>query len=198
MHSLLSFLLAAALCLAPGPAAALTVCICWQREDGVYVDTLLEAASGGDLAFPRAVEFYRVGTTRWKPSTPFFSPGLGDGLPLVPPTPERVEAMLAGYDLPGDVPIATLAALRGGYGEKIAVNAVMAGCLPQHMPVLVAAVEAVSQPEFDCVAWPPLPIPTQCSSSSAVPSWNGSASTPGPTPSDAATGPTPASAGRCT
>lgn len=151
MHSLLSFLLAAALCLAPGPAAALTVCNpAGQREDGVYVDTLLEAASGGDLAFPRAVESIEGDDALEAFNALFLARGWGDGLPLVPPTPERVEAMLAGYDLPGDVPIATLAPLDGvATVEKIAVNAVMAGCLPQHMPVLVAAVEAVSQPEFD-------------------------------------------------
>ena len=33
--------------------------------------------------------------------------------------------------------------------EKIAVNAVMAGCRPEYMPVLIAAVEAVSDPEFN-------------------------------------------------
>lgn len=43
----------------------------------------------------------------------FLARGWGDGLPLVPPTPERVKAMLAGYDLPDDFPIATLPPLDG-------------------------------------------------------------------------------------
>ena len=77
----------------------------------------------------------------------FLARGWGDGLPLVPPTPERVKAMLAGYDLPDDFPIATLPPLDGV--ATVGKIAVMAGCEPRHMPLLVAAVEAVSQPEFD-------------------------------------------------
>lgn len=76
--------------------------------------------------------------------------GWGDGLPLVPPTPERVNAMLAGYDLPADFSIAILPPLDGNATMwNIAVNAVMAGCEPKHLPVLVAAVEAASDPALD-------------------------------------------------
>jgi hypothetical protein len=76
-----------------------------------------------------------------------------DGLPIVPPTVERVEAMVAGARRPpGDV----VAVLPPGNGaatvEKIAINAVMAGCRPEYMPVLVAAVEALAAPEFNLKA----------------------------------------------
>lgn len=73
-----------------------------------------------------------------------------DGFPLVPPTAEAVNRMLEGTDLPRDhvvgvvEPEASEATI-----EKIAVNAVMAGCLPQYMPVLIAAVEAITAPDFD-------------------------------------------------
>jgi hypothetical protein len=73
-----------------------------------------------------------------------------DGFPLKPPTREAVHRMLEGADRPADHVVGTL--MPGGGKatvEKIAVNAVMAGCLPQHMPVLMAAVEAIIDPKFD-------------------------------------------------
>jgi hypothetical protein len=76
--------------------------------------------------------------------------GWGDGLPLVPPTRERVAAMLTSIDRSHDE---TVAAVAPAYGvatvEKIAINAVMAGCLPEHLPVVIAAVEACAAPEFN-------------------------------------------------
>jgi hypothetical protein len=76
--------------------------------------------------------------------------GLGDGFPLVPPTRERVHAMLAGTCLPPDHEVTVL---QPGWGsatvEKLAVNAVMAGCKPEHLPVLMAAVEAFSDVAFN-------------------------------------------------
>jgi hypothetical protein len=79
--------------------------------------------------------------------------GWTDGLPVVPPTPDRVETMLAATSVPpGDV----LADLPPTWGaatvEKLAVNAVMAGCLPEYLPVLIAAVEAISDPVFNLYA----------------------------------------------
>lgn len=71
-----------------------------------------------------------------------------DGLPIVPPTPERVKAMLAGQD-----PGASLGALpplwRNATLEKIAINAVMAGCKASYFPVIVAAFEAMLDPAFN-------------------------------------------------
>ncbi len=68
-----------------------------------------------------------------------------DGLPLVPPTVARVEQMLAGTKRARNEVVARVAP---GFGEasveRIAVNAVMAGCRPGYMPVLIAAVEAVA------------------------------------------------------
>lgn len=74
--------------------------------------------------------------------------GWGDGLPIVPPTEEKVAAMLAGRD-----PVASLGAVPPAYGdathEVLAANAVMAGCKPAAFPVLLAAVEAMLQPRFN-------------------------------------------------
>jgi hypothetical protein len=73
-----------------------------------------------------------------------------DGLPLVPPTRESVDEMLEGTNLPADHVIGMVEP-GGGEAtvEKIAINAVMAGCLPQYLPVVIAAVEAIIDPKFD-------------------------------------------------
>jgi hypothetical protein len=77
--------------------------------------------------------------------------GWGDGLPLVAPTPARVDAMLAvlGAVDPDEV----LATLPPRFGEAtrrmVAVNAVLAGCPPECMPVLVSAVRALGRPELN-------------------------------------------------
>jgi hypothetical protein len=74
--------------------------------------------------------------------------GCTDGLPVVPPTAGRVAAML-GSRAPEQV-VAVLPPMRGQATlRKLAVCAVMAGCRPAYFPLLVAAVEAVSQPEFN-------------------------------------------------
>ena len=76
--------------------------------------------------------------------------GWGDGLPLVAPTPERVEAMLASGEGDPDETLATLPPRSGVATRRIvAVNAVLAGCRPEHLPVLVAAVRALARPEVN-------------------------------------------------
>jgi hypothetical protein len=76
--------------------------------------------------------------------------GWGDGLPIVAPTPERVDAMLAAHDANPDEVIA-LVPPRDGVAtlRAIAVNAVMAGCARDLLPVLTAAVRAVTRPEVN-------------------------------------------------
>jgi hypothetical protein len=75
--------------------------------------------------------------------------GWSDGFPLVAPTPEAVARMLTGTRRP---PSDVVAVLEPMYGiatvEKIAVNCVMAGCKPEQLPVLIAAVEAISDPRY--------------------------------------------------
>jgi hypothetical protein len=73
-----------------------------------------------------------------------------DGLPIVPPTAERVDRMLQQTQRSRDEIIARVAP---GYGpatvERIAINAVMAGCDPQYLPVLLSATEAIADPAFN-------------------------------------------------
>ncbi len=76
--------------------------------------------------------------------------GASDGLPVVPPTPERVEAMMAAYERKPEDVVGILPPLEGAATvEKIAINAVMAGCRPEYFPAVVAAVEATADPAFD-------------------------------------------------
>jgi len=78
-----------------------------------------------------------------------FARGWSDGLPLVPPTEERVLRMLDGTSRdPQEVIGLVPPALAAATVEKIAINAVMAGCKPEYLPVVLAAVEAVLDEPF--------------------------------------------------
>ena len=75
--------------------------------------------------------------------------GWTDGLPIVPPTPAAVAAMLAWVGMPPDQLIGVEPVRAQPLtAEKLAINAVMAGCLPMHFPVVVAAWTAMLQEEF--------------------------------------------------
>lgn len=78
----------------------------------------------------------------------YFELGFTDGLPVIAPTEERVTAMLAMARLEpgevlGEVPTRNVKVA----AEKVAINAVMAGCRPEYFPVVVAAVRAFLQPK---------------------------------------------------
>ncbi|MBU3992298.1 MAG: hypothetical protein KKA12_07115 [Alphaproteobacteria bacterium] len=76
--------------------------------------------------------------------------GVTDGLPVIPPTPDRVARMLEGIRRDSAQSLGTMGPAYGQATiEKIAVNAVMAGCRPEYLPVLVAAVEAMVEYEFN-------------------------------------------------
>lgn len=78
-----------------------------------------------------------------------FEKGWTDGLPVVPPTEERVRAMLDAARLrPGDQVAYIAHRAVSVAAEKVAINAVMAGCRPEYMPVVVAAVEGIGEPAW--------------------------------------------------
>jgi hypothetical protein len=103
----------------------------------------------------------------------FLSHDMTDGLPIVPPTEARVRAMTDYAErtlgwAPQD-PIATLMPKCGlATTEKIAANAVMAGCKPEYMPVLIACVQAIADPKFNLDA-----VQTSTHNTSALPVVNG-------------------------
>ena len=79
----------------------------------------------------------------------FIEKGWSDGLPVIPPTVSAVEKMLSGTKRD---PSEMLAKIPPSWGEasieKIAVNAVMAGCLPEYLPVIITTVEAMCDEKF--------------------------------------------------
>jgi len=84
------------------------------------------------------------------PAEFFFERGLSDGLPVVPPTEARVLRMLEGTRRSPDEMVALVPP---NYGpatvEKVAINAVLAGCRPEYLPVVLAAVEAACTEAFN-------------------------------------------------
>src|SRR5437763_1991575 len=78
-----------------------------------------------------------------------FEKGWTDGLPVVPPTEAAVRAMLDAARLAPDAQIAYIRDRATAVtAEKVAINAVMAGCKPEYMPVVVAAVEGIGDPRW--------------------------------------------------
>jgi len=78
-----------------------------------------------------------------------YEQGWTDGLPIIPATPEAVEKFVAAAGRPADDLVALLPPRKGrATVEVIAVNAIMAGCRPEYMPVLIAAVEGVTDPSY--------------------------------------------------
>ena len=79
-----------------------------------------------------------------------FARGWTDGLPVTPPTEERVAAMLEGTSLSPDEVVCVMPPdLAECNVEKVAINAVMAGCLPEYLPVVLAAVKAAATSRFN-------------------------------------------------
>lgn len=131
-----------------------------QQASGAWIDdTLKERVREKGLLdkislagrFPRQrVEVIRGADPAALLNELFYRRGWTDGLPIVAPTLGRVEEMLRFTDLPRKAVIAELDPLKGEASvEKIAANAVMAGCRPEYLPIVVSAVEAIADPQFN-------------------------------------------------
>ncbi len=78
-----------------------------------------------------------------------YEQGWTDGLPIIPPTPESLERFVAASGRAGDDLIGILPPRKGrATVEVIAVNAIMAGCKPEYMAVVLAAIEAMTDPSY--------------------------------------------------
>jgi len=145
-----------------GAKAEETVWVCnpsGVRREGSFVDELLRRTMDEQkIAKPRlAGRFPRVKVEKIEASDPFtavnslfYERGWTDGLPLILPTEDRVKAMLGGTELAPEEVVAVLDPMKGqATVGKIAANAVMAGCRPEYMPVLIAAVQAIADPSFN-------------------------------------------------
>jgi hypothetical protein len=84
----------------------------------------------------------------------FVRNGWSDGLPLVPPTPKKVEAMIEASGRDGNEVVGLFAPGFGiGTVRKIAANAVMAGCAPNTMPIILAMMQCILEPSIGLRTW---------------------------------------------
>lgn len=90
----------------------------------------------------------------------FYERGYTDGLPIIPPTSDRVESMLSGTSLRPGESVGRIPPENGEATiEKLAINAVMAGCTPEYLPIVIASVDAMLRPEFDLAGIQPTTNP---------------------------------------
>jgi hypothetical protein len=76
--------------------------------------------------------------------------GWSDGLPVIPPTPERIERMLAYCDRDFDKPVVRIPPRFGAATPiRVAANAVMAGCKPEYFPLVLLALEALAEEQYN-------------------------------------------------
>ena len=131
-----------------------------QRASGEWIDDTLKlrvAEAGLSAKIPLAGDFprQRVEAVRDPDATAsvnerFYRRGWTDGLPIVPPTVERVEDMVRSAGLDGNRVLGEMQPLGGlATVERVAANAVMAGCQAEHFPVVLAIVEALLDPAFN-------------------------------------------------
>ncbi|MFP6746193.1 MAG: hypothetical protein VCD66_01155, partial [Alphaproteobacteria bacterium] len=131
-----------------------------QRASGEWIDdTLRSRAEEQGLLdrltqvadFPRQrVEIVRGPDADGQVNEMFYRRGWTDGLPVIAPTMARVDAMVRAGGRPRDLLLGEAEPLQGMVTvEKVAVNAVMAGCEDSHMPIVLAAAEALLEPEFN-------------------------------------------------
>jgi hypothetical protein len=131
-----------------------------QRASGEWIDDTLRARAEekGLLArtplageFPRQrVELIRGADPTAEVNRLYLLRGWTDGLPIVPPTLGRIDEMLGQSPLERHASLGEMEPLGGvATVEKVAANAVMAGCRPDYFPVVLAAVQAILDPEFN-------------------------------------------------
>lgn len=118
---------------------------CASRSLEPGVREVLQARYGGTRIRARRIETPPYAD----PAEVCYDHGWTDGLPVVPPTPERVLRMLQGTRRdPAEVVGRVPPALAPCNVEKVAINAVLAGCRPEYLPVVLGALEAALDPGF--------------------------------------------------
>lgn len=119
---------------------------CGSKSVESGVRERLEAEASGSLLRARRIDIAEGDDV----SEFLFDQGLTDGLPVVAPTPERVLKMLAGTRRDPQEEVAVVPPNMAPVTvEKVAINAVMAGCKPEFLPVILTALEAVCTDEFN-------------------------------------------------
>lgn len=124
---------------------------CRERKVATKSRLRYKSVFEGDFNAPGARTLIRAPDSPEAVTRLFYLRGWTDGLPIVPPTPERWEAMLAGRD-----PAEEIGPIEPRLGMatvgNVAANAVMAGAAPEAMPVLLAATRAMTDPALNLKA----------------------------------------------
>ncbi|MPZ33060.1 MAG: hypothetical protein GEV13_19065 [Rhodospirillales bacterium] len=131
-----------------------------QQASGAWIDDTLKqraAEQGMSAKVPLAAEFprQRIEVVRGPGAEDrlqelFLRRGWSDGLPVVPPTVARVKEALSFTPLAPTEVVGEVEPLKGlATVEKVAANAMMAGCRPEYLPVVLAAVACVLDPDFN-------------------------------------------------
>jgi hypothetical protein len=131
-----------------------------QQASGAWIDDTLKqraAEQGMSAKVPLAAEFprQRIEVIRGPGAEDrlqelFMQRGWSDGLPVVPPTAARVKEALSFTPLSPNEVLGEVEPLKGlATVEKVAANAAMAGCRPEYLPVVLAAVACVLDPDFN-------------------------------------------------
>ncbi|QEM70269.1 thiol-disulfide oxidoreductase [Geobacter sp. FeAm09] len=108
------------------------------------------AATAQDLTPPYPAERIKFKGTYEALNKMFYDKHWSIGLPIIPPTPEKVAAMLKGTTHKPDEVVWAVPPRMGQLTvELVAAYGVMAGCKPEHMPLLLAVVKALSHPDYD-------------------------------------------------
>jgi hypothetical protein len=124
------------------------------------IDSIVRVLTAGDVRsdypFDEADGPTECAATMEVPADPslmfqyFINRGWSDGLPMLPPTEAAIDEMITSSGFAKDDGLGVIPPLNGiATMERIAANTVMAGCLPEHFPVVVAAVKGVLQPRFN-------------------------------------------------
>jgi hypothetical protein len=130
-----------------------------EKAEKAFPD-ILEAATKwqpeqADAEKIKQEEFYPAETFEFEGTTKelnkmFIEKGWSAGIPIVPPTPEKVEAMLEGTTRAADEVVWEVPPRKGMLTvELVATYAVMAGCEPEYMPVILGILDAMTDPEFN-------------------------------------------------
>jgi hypothetical protein len=120
---------------------------CASATRDPVIEARLKARAARKAGRLRARELHIGGLE--DPLEALYDRGFSDGLPLIPPTPERVTTMLDATKRGAQELVALIPPYDGeATVEKVAINAVMAGCPPETFPIVLAAVEAACDPAF--------------------------------------------------
>jgi len=112
-----------------------------------------KALFGDDFSSERAPDKFKAPASLEGVNKLFYGRGWTDGMPIIPPTEERVSKMIERWGFDPQEVVGLVPPRQGEASiEKIAVNAIMAGCIPDYLPVVIAATRAMIRKEFHLYA----------------------------------------------